>query len=124
MTYRSPLTWLSFLGLPDDIPEKWKVSNFTNLSTMNLTVTNTLTPPVIYVSMISLFYQQHEQMSVQMFDDIVKSLQAENEDVLKEHGLDDKDVTFIKELIEGAKTSEVQTDNPAVYGVLINLTPL
>ncbi|KAL0151840.1 hypothetical protein M9458_052841, partial [Cirrhinus mrigala] len=39
-------------------------------------------------------------MSVLMFDDI-------NEDVLKEHGLDDKDVTFIKELIEGAKTSEV-----------------
>ncbi|KAL1281474.1 hypothetical protein QQF64_000277 [Cirrhinus molitorella] len=49
---------------------------------------------------------KHEQMSVQMFDDIVKSLKAENEDVLKEHGLDDKDVTFIKELIEGAKTSE------------------
>ncbi|KAL0151885.1 hypothetical protein M9458_052886, partial [Cirrhinus mrigala] len=44
-------------------------------------------------------------MSVLMFDDIVKSLKAENEDVLKEHGLDDKDVTFIKELIEGAKTS-------------------
>ncbi|KAL1281473.1 hypothetical protein QQF64_000276 [Cirrhinus molitorella] len=60
------------LGLPDDIPEKWK----------------------------------HEQMSVLMFDDIVKSLKAENEDVLKEHGLDDKDVIFIKELIEGAKTSE------------------
>ncbi|RXN27971.1 deoxynucleoside triphosphate triphosphohydrolase SAMHD1-like protein [Labeo rohita] len=60
------------LGLPDDIPEKWK----------------------------------HEQMSVLMFNDIVKSLKAENEDVLKEHGLDDKDVTFIKELIEGAKTSE------------------
>ncbi|KAL0151868.1 hypothetical protein M9458_052873 [Cirrhinus mrigala] len=38
-------------------------------------------------------------MSVLMFDDI-------NEDVLKEHGLNDKDVTFIKELIEGAKTSE------------------
>ncbi|KAL0151842.1 hypothetical protein M9458_052843, partial [Cirrhinus mrigala] len=38
-------------------------------------------------------------MSVLMFDDI-------NEDVLKEHGLDDKDVTFIKELIEGVKTSE------------------
>ncbi|RXN35003.1 deoxynucleoside triphosphate triphosphohydrolase SAMHD1-like protein [Labeo rohita] len=49
---------------------------------------------------------KHEQMSVLMFDDIVKSLKAENEDVLKEHGLDDKDVTFIKELIEGAKTSE------------------
>lgn len=49
---------------------------------------------------------KHEQMSVLMFDDIVKSLQAENEDVLKEHGLNDKDVTFIKELIEGAKTSE------------------
>ncbi|KAL0151857.1 hypothetical protein M9458_052858, partial [Cirrhinus mrigala] len=48
----------------------------------------------------------HEQMSVLMFDDIVKSLKAENEDVLKEHGLDDKDVTFIKELIEGVKTSE------------------
>ncbi|KAL1281500.1 hypothetical protein QQF64_000303 [Cirrhinus molitorella] len=47
----------------------------------------------------------HEQMSVQMFDDIVKSLKAENKDVLKEHGLDDKDVIFIKELIEGAKTS-------------------
>ncbi len=61
-------------------------------------------------------------MSVLMFDDIVKLLKAENEDVLKEHGLDDKDVTFIKELIEGAKTSEVQTDTPAVYGVLINLT--
>ncbi|KAK2909492.1 hypothetical protein Q8A67_005329 [Cirrhinus molitorella] len=49
---------------------------------------------------------KHEHMSVQMFDDIVKSLKAENEDVLKEHGLDDKDVSFIKELIEGAKTSE------------------
>ncbi|XP_073697908.1 deoxynucleoside triphosphate triphosphohydrolase SAMHD1-like [Garra rufa] len=49
---------------------------------------------------------KHEQMSVQMFDAIVKSLKAENEDVLKEHGLDDKDVTFIKELIEGAKTAE------------------
>ncbi|KAK2909494.1 hypothetical protein Q8A67_005331 [Cirrhinus molitorella] len=49
---------------------------------------------------------KHEQMSVLMFDDIVKSLKAENEDVLKEHGLDDKDVIFIKELIEGAKTSE------------------
>ncbi len=54
-------------------------------------------------------------MSVQMFDDIVKGLQAENEDVLKEYGLDDKDVTFIKELIEGASTSEVQTDTPTVY---------
>ncbi|KAL0151834.1 hypothetical protein M9458_052835 [Cirrhinus mrigala] len=49
---------------------------------------------------------KHEQMSVLMFDDIVKSLKAENEDVLKEHELDDKDVTFIKELIEGVKTSE------------------
>ncbi|KTG02441.1 hypothetical protein cypCar_00045147, partial [Cyprinus carpio] len=49
---------------------------------------------------------KHEQMSVLMFDDIVKSLKAENEDVLKEHGLEDKDVIFIKELIEGAKTSE------------------
>ncbi|XP_016100269.1 deoxynucleoside triphosphate triphosphohydrolase SAMHD1-like [Sinocyclocheilus grahami] len=49
---------------------------------------------------------KHEQMSVQMFDDIVKRLKAENEDVLKEHGLDDEDVIFIKELIEGAKTSE------------------
>uniref|UniRef100_A0A9J8CDE6 HD domain-containing protein n=1 Tax=Cyprinus carpio carpio TaxID=630221 RepID=A0A9J8CDE6_CYPCA len=49
---------------------------------------------------------KHEQMSIQMFDDIVKSMKAENEDVLKEYGLDDKDVTFIKELIEGAKTSE------------------
>ncbi|XDV16838.1 hypothetical protein PO909_016368, partial [Leuciscus waleckii] len=48
---------------------------------------------------------EHEQMSVLMFDDIVKSLKAENENVLKEHGLDDKDVTFIKELIEGAKDS-------------------
>uniref|UniRef100_A0A9J7Z2V6 HD domain-containing protein n=1 Tax=Cyprinus carpio carpio TaxID=630221 RepID=A0A9J7Z2V6_CYPCA len=56
---------------------------------------------------------KHEQMSVLMFDDIVKSLKAENEDVLKEHGLDDKDVIFIKELIEGAKTSEVQSDTPA-----------
>uniref|UniRef100_A0A8C1KNK5 HD domain-containing protein n=1 Tax=Cyprinus carpio TaxID=7962 RepID=A0A8C1KNK5_CYPCA len=53
-----------------------------------------------------LVIPEHEQMSVLMFDDIVKSLKAENEDVLKEHGLDDKDVTFIKELIEGAKTSE------------------
>uniref|UniRef100_A0A8C1QJ33 HD domain-containing protein n=1 Tax=Cyprinus carpio TaxID=7962 RepID=A0A8C1QJ33_CYPCA len=49
---------------------------------------------------------KHEQMSVLMFDDIVKSLKAENEDVLKEHGMEDKDVIFIKELIEGAKTSE------------------
>ncbi|KAL1281504.1 hypothetical protein QQF64_000307 [Cirrhinus molitorella] len=49
---------------------------------------------------------KHEQMSVLMFDDIMKSLKAQNEDVLKEHGLDDKDVIFIKELIEGAKTSE------------------
>ncbi|XP_073697918.1 deoxynucleoside triphosphate triphosphohydrolase SAMHD1-like [Garra rufa] len=55
---------------------------------------------------------KHEQMSVQMVDDILKSLKAENEDVLKEHGLDDKDVTFIKELIEGAKTAEVPTDSP------------
>uniref|UniRef100_A0A8C2CBY5 HD domain-containing protein n=1 Tax=Cyprinus carpio TaxID=7962 RepID=A0A8C2CBY5_CYPCA len=53
-----------------------------------------------------LVIPEHEQMSVLMFDDIVKSLKAENEDVLKEHGLVDKDVTFIKELIEGAKTSE------------------
>ncbi|KAK2909491.1 hypothetical protein Q8A67_005328 [Cirrhinus molitorella] len=50
---------------------------------------------------------QHEQMSVLLFDDIVKSLKAENKDVLKEHGLDDKDVIFIKELNEGAKTSEI-----------------
>ncbi|KAL1281479.1 hypothetical protein QQF64_000282 [Cirrhinus molitorella] len=49
---------------------------------------------------------KHEQMSVLLFDDIVKSLKTENKDVLKEHGLDDKDVIFIKELIEGAKTSE------------------
>uniref|UniRef100_A0A672K094 HD domain-containing protein n=1 Tax=Sinocyclocheilus grahami TaxID=75366 RepID=A0A672K094_SINGR len=35
--------------------------------------------------------------------------------VLKKHGLDDKDATFIKELIEGAKTSEVQTDTPWTY---------
>ncbi|CAM4454622.1 unnamed protein product [Leuciscus chuanchicus] len=48
---------------------------------------------------------KHEQMSLLMFDDIVKSLKTENENVLKEHGLDDKDVTFIKELIEGAKDS-------------------
>ncbi len=53
-------------------------------------------------------------MSVLMFDDIVKLLKAENEDVLKEHGLDDKDVTFIKELIEGAKASEVQSDTRLV----------
>uniref|UniRef100_A0A673LK60 Si:ch73-236c18.9 n=1 Tax=Sinocyclocheilus rhinocerous TaxID=307959 RepID=A0A673LK60_9TELE len=53
-----------------------------------------------------LVIPEHEQMSVLMFDDIVKSLKDENEDVLKEHGLDDKDATFIKELIEGAKTSE------------------
>ncbi len=53
-------------------------------------------------------------MSVLMFDDIVKLLKAENEDVLKEHGLDDKDATFIKELIEGAKASEVQSDTPTV----------
>ncbi|KAK7161024.1 hypothetical protein R3I94_003864 [Phoxinus phoxinus] len=51
---------------------------------------------------------KHEQMSVQMFDDIVKSLKTENEDVLKEHGLDDTDVTFIKELIEGAKDSDAE----------------
>ncbi|KAG1955778.1 HD domain-containing metal-dependent phosphohydrolase family protein [Pimephales promelas] len=51
---------------------------------------------------------KHEQMSVQMFDDIVKSLKTENENVLKEHGLDDKDVTFIKELIEGAKDSAAE----------------
>ncbi len=49
-----------------------------------------------------------------MFDDIVKLLKAENEDVLKEYGLDDTDVTFIKELIEGAKASEVQSDTPTV----------
>lgn len=72
---------------------------------------------MIFVSLL-----QHEQMSVLMFDDIVKSLKAENEDVLKEHGLEDKDVIFIKELIEGAKTSEVQSDTPAVYGVLIKST--
>ncbi|KAG1974107.1 HD domain-containing metal-dependent phosphohydrolase family protein [Pimephales promelas] len=51
---------------------------------------------------------KHELMSVQMFDDIVKSLKTENENVLKEHGLDDKDVTFIKELIEGAKVSDAE----------------
>lgn len=67
-----------------------------------------------------LYLLQHEQMSVQMFDDIVRSLKAENEDVMKEHGLDDRDITFIKELIEGAKTSEVQTDT--LYGVLIKST--
>ncbi|XP_026120864.1 deoxynucleoside triphosphate triphosphohydrolase SAMHD1-like [Carassius auratus] len=49
---------------------------------------------------------EHEQMSVQMFDDIVKRLKAENEDVFEEHGLGDKDVTFIKELIKGAKKLE------------------
>ncbi|CAM4454575.1 unnamed protein product [Leuciscus chuanchicus] len=49
--------------------------------------------------------EKWKQMSVLMFDDIVKSLKTENENVLKEHGLDDKDVTFIKELIEGAKDS-------------------
>ncbi|CAM4454073.1 unnamed protein product [Leuciscus chuanchicus] len=48
---------------------------------------------------------KHEQMSVLMFDDIVKSLKTENENVLKEHGLDEKDVKFIEELIEGAKDS-------------------
>uniref|UniRef100_A0A8C2IUS8 HD domain-containing protein n=1 Tax=Cyprinus carpio TaxID=7962 RepID=A0A8C2IUS8_CYPCA len=58
------------------------------------------------IAYIHSSYQQHEQMSILMFDDIVKSLKAENEDMLKEHGLDDKDVTFIKELIEGATTSE------------------
>jgi len=59
-------------------------------------------------------------MSVQMFDDIVKSLKTENENVLKEHGLDDKDVTFIKELIEGAKDSaaEVHTDTLSVIDVI------
>ncbi|XP_051742016.1 deoxynucleoside triphosphate triphosphohydrolase SAMHD1-like [Ctenopharyngodon idella] len=51
---------------------------------------------------------KHEQMSVLMFDDIVKSLKAENEDVLKEHGLNDRDVIFIKELIEGAKDSAAE----------------
>ncbi|XP_048051056.1 deoxynucleoside triphosphate triphosphohydrolase SAMHD1-like [Megalobrama amblycephala] len=51
---------------------------------------------------------KHEQMSVLMFDDIVKSLKAENEDVLKEHELDDRDVIFIKELIEGAKASAAE----------------
>ncbi|KAL1281481.1 hypothetical protein QQF64_000284, partial [Cirrhinus molitorella] len=49
---------------------------------------------------------KHEQMSVKMFEDIVKSLKAENEDVLKEHGLDDKDVTFIEELIEREEMPE------------------
>lgn len=48
---------------------------------------------------------KHEQMSVQMFDSIVKSL---NKELLKEHGLDDNDVIFIKELIEGAQTSGVE----------------
>uniref|UniRef100_A0A672K4E5 HD domain-containing protein n=1 Tax=Sinocyclocheilus grahami TaxID=75366 RepID=A0A672K4E5_SINGR len=56
-----------------------------------------------------------KQLRVLMFDDIVKCLKDENEDVLKKHGLDDKDATFIKELIEGAKTSEVQTDTPWTY---------
>ncbi|XP_009294109.1 deoxynucleoside triphosphate triphosphohydrolase SAMHD1 isoform X1 [Danio rerio] len=46
---------------------------------------------------------KHEQMSVLMFDSIVKSL---NEEVLREHGLTDNDVIFIKELIEGAKASD------------------
>ncbi|KAL1281491.1 hypothetical protein QQF64_000294 [Cirrhinus molitorella] len=67
---------------------------------------------------------KHEQMSVQMFDDIVKSLKAENEDVLK--GLDDKDVIFIKELIEGAKTSDEWTykgrdeDKSFLYEIVAN----
>ncbi|KAL1281477.1 hypothetical protein QQF64_000280 [Cirrhinus molitorella] len=80
------------LGLPDDIPEKWK----------------------------------HEQMSVLMFDDIVKSLKAEDENVLKQHGLDDKDVSFIKELIEGAKTSAEWTykgrdeDKSFLYEIVAN----
>ncbi|CAM4454681.1 unnamed protein product [Leuciscus chuanchicus] len=53
---------------------------------------------------------KHEQMSVLMFDDIVKSLKAKNEnkDVLNEHGLDEKDVKFIKELIEGAEDSDAE----------------
>uniref|UniRef100_A0A672K2P5 HD/PDEase domain-containing protein n=1 Tax=Sinocyclocheilus grahami TaxID=75366 RepID=A0A672K2P5_SINGR len=67
------------------------------------------------MSSVFLSLLQHEQMSVLMFDDIVKCLKDENEDVLKKHGLDDKDATFIKELIEGAKTSEVQTDTPWTY---------
>ncbi|XP_067298517.1 deoxynucleoside triphosphate triphosphohydrolase SAMHD1-like [Pseudorasbora parva] len=57
------------------------------------------------MSSVCVSLLQHEQMSVQLFDDIVKSLKAENENVLKENGLDNGDVTFIKELIEGAKAS-------------------
>ncbi len=60
-------------------------------------------------------------MSAQMVDNIVKLLKAENEDVLKEHGLDDNDVTFIKDLIEGAKPSEVQTDTPAELLPLVKI---
>lgn len=71
---------------------------------------------VFMISSVFVSFLQHEQMSVLMIDYIVKSLKAENENVLKEHGLDDRDVTFIKELIEGAKASadEVHADTPAV----------
>lgn len=71
---------------------------------------------VFKISSVFVSLLQHEQMSVQMFDDIVKSLKDENEDVLKEHGLNDRDVIFIKELIEGAKDSaaEVHNDTPDV----------
>ncbi|XP_016374875.1 deoxynucleoside triphosphate triphosphohydrolase SAMHD1-like [Sinocyclocheilus rhinocerous] len=51
---------------------------------------------------------KHEQMSVKMFNKIVESLKAKNEDVLKEHELYDKDVTFITELIKGAEKSDVK----------------
>ncbi|ROI17120.1 Deoxynucleoside triphosphate triphosphohydrolase SAMHD1 [Anabarilius grahami] len=63
---------------------------------------------VFKISSVFVSLLQHEQMSVLMFDDIVKTLKAENEDVLKEHGLDDRDVIFIKELIEGAKASAAE----------------
>ncbi len=62
----------------------------------------------MYLS-VFLSLLQHEDMSVDIFKNIVISLKAENKDVFKEHGLDDTHVIFITKLIKGANTSEVQT---------------
>ncbi|RXN03126.1 deoxynucleoside triphosphate triphosphohydrolase SAMHD1-like protein [Labeo rohita] len=62
----------------------------------------------------------HEQMSVKMFKHIVETLKKKNKDVLKEHGLNDKDVLFIEELIEGASTKGRGEDKSFLYEIVAN----
>ncbi|XP_056311400.1 deoxynucleoside triphosphate triphosphohydrolase SAMHD1-like [Danio aesculapii] len=64
----------------------------------------------------------HEEMSVQMFDSIVNDLKTKDEKVLAEHGLDDKDVTFIKELINRkiTPTERRDKDKSFLYEIVAN----